>query len=211
MATPNYVQVPPNSTGLKIDTSEVTTAAGNVVERQNVVLADPTDPQGVGRVGRGSPNPGDWALSTRLAYDNPDLADIKDLLAQLVNAANDQLNATLSATPFLDRGRLRTTIYPPPASPRNISGTITLGGQPQLLFQAANVRGFDLQNQSTTGQLGFSWWTSTPTIGASGTYTLSPGTPGGYYSTPATLGMFDLIAVYVVGPTTAQAFTGSYW
>jgi hypothetical protein len=44
MATLNYVQVPPNSTGLKIDTSEVTTAAGNVVERQNVVIADPAVP-----------------------------------------------------------------------------------------------------------------------------------------------------------------------
>jgi hypothetical protein len=42
--TPNYVQIPPNSSGLKIDTSEVTTAAGNVVERQNIVIADPTNP-----------------------------------------------------------------------------------------------------------------------------------------------------------------------
>ena|ERR1700720_972690 len=44
MATPNYVQVPPNSTGLKIDTSEITTATGNVVERQNVVISDPSNP-----------------------------------------------------------------------------------------------------------------------------------------------------------------------
>lgn len=42
--TPNYVQVPPNSSGLKIDTSEITTAAGNIVERQNIVIADPSNP-----------------------------------------------------------------------------------------------------------------------------------------------------------------------
>src|SRR5258708_6618543 len=46
MATPttNYVQVPPNSTGLKIRTIEVTDSAGNIVECQAIVIADPTVP-----------------------------------------------------------------------------------------------------------------------------------------------------------------------
>ena len=37
-----YVQVPPNSSGSKIDTSELTVGA-NTVERQRMVIADPTD------------------------------------------------------------------------------------------------------------------------------------------------------------------------
>jgi len=40
--TDNYVQVPPNSSGLKIDTSEIT-VGGNTVERQRIVIADPSN------------------------------------------------------------------------------------------------------------------------------------------------------------------------
>lgn len=40
--TDNYVQIPPNSSGLKIDTSEVT-VSGNTVERQRIVIADPVN------------------------------------------------------------------------------------------------------------------------------------------------------------------------
>lgn len=39
-----YVVVPPDSTGKKIDTSELTKPDTTVVERQRVVLADDTDP-----------------------------------------------------------------------------------------------------------------------------------------------------------------------
>jgi len=38
--TDNYVQIPPNSSGLKIDTSELTVNS-QTVERQRIVLADP--------------------------------------------------------------------------------------------------------------------------------------------------------------------------
>jgi hypothetical protein len=48
MAT-NYIQVPPSSTGLKVDTNEVTVNA-NVVERQSVCLADPVTPANVANV-----------------------------------------------------------------------------------------------------------------------------------------------------------------
>lgn len=39
MAT-NFIQIPPNSTGLKVDTNELT-VNGNVVERQSICIADP--------------------------------------------------------------------------------------------------------------------------------------------------------------------------
>jgi hypothetical protein len=38
--TSNFIQVPPQSTGLKVDTAELTVGA-NTVERQKIVLADP--------------------------------------------------------------------------------------------------------------------------------------------------------------------------
>lgn len=38
---PSYVQVPPNSSGLKIRTVEVTDSAGNLVECQAIIIADP--------------------------------------------------------------------------------------------------------------------------------------------------------------------------
>jgi hypothetical protein len=47
--TDNYVQVPPNSTGLKIDTSELA-YGGNTVERQRIVLADPANALGIAKV-----------------------------------------------------------------------------------------------------------------------------------------------------------------
>ena len=45
----NYVQVAPNSTGLKVDTTELTVGA-NTVERQNICVADPTTAANVATV-----------------------------------------------------------------------------------------------------------------------------------------------------------------
>ena len=39
------VTVAPDSTGKRIDTSEITRASGVVIERQRVVIGDPSDPQ----------------------------------------------------------------------------------------------------------------------------------------------------------------------
>lgn len=45
MATQDsYVQVAPDSTGKKIDNSQLTRADGTVVQRQRVVIGDDTDP-----------------------------------------------------------------------------------------------------------------------------------------------------------------------
>lgn len=49
MPTSNYVQVAPNSSGLKVDTSELTSGA-NTVERQNVCIADPSTAANVATV-----------------------------------------------------------------------------------------------------------------------------------------------------------------
>jgi hypothetical protein len=48
--TDNYVQVPPNSSGLKIDTSELM-VNGTTVERQRIVVADPTNSENFLAVG----------------------------------------------------------------------------------------------------------------------------------------------------------------
>jgi hypothetical protein len=59
MTTPGYVQVPADSSGKKVDTSEqVRGTDGATVERQNVVISDPTDELGrakvLGEDGRGA-------------------------------------------------------------------------------------------------------------------------------------------------------------
>lgn len=48
----NFIQVPPNSTGLKIDTNELTVGA-NTVERENVSIADPVTAANVANVTAG--------------------------------------------------------------------------------------------------------------------------------------------------------------
>ena len=48
--SPNYVQIPPNSTGLKIRTVEITDSVGNVVECQAIIIADPTIAANLGAV-----------------------------------------------------------------------------------------------------------------------------------------------------------------
>ena len=48
-----YVQTAPDSTGKKIDNSELTRADGTVVERQRVVIADDTNPASQARVNEG--------------------------------------------------------------------------------------------------------------------------------------------------------------
>ena len=184
-----------------------------IVNRQRIVIGGDvaSDFGNLARVTSLDPNPSDAALFTVLANGSPDLIDIKELLAKLLEATVTAKSPFISAVPDVEQGRQLVTNYPPWATPTNVSGTITTGNIAQLLFAGNNVRGFDLQNQSSSQSLGFSWWTSLPVMGNAGTYLLSLGSPGGYYSTPPTLGIFRQIAVYVIGPTAGQAFTGCYW
>jgi hypothetical protein len=59
-----FVQVAPNSTGAKVDTSELAVGA-NTVERQRIVTADPTDAAGLGVVTNVEPAGGEYAPVVR--------------------------------------------------------------------------------------------------------------------------------------------------
>lgn len=63
-ATPGYVQVPPDSTGKKIDNTVVDTGAGTV-ERQVIVVADPSDPDGYAEVLAADPTGTEGGLVVR--------------------------------------------------------------------------------------------------------------------------------------------------
>ena len=39
----SYIQIVPNSTGAKVDVSEITRADTTTVERQRIVISDPSD------------------------------------------------------------------------------------------------------------------------------------------------------------------------
>lgn len=66
--TDGIVQVAPDSTGKKVDTSELTVSA-QTVERQRVVLADDTAAAGVGKVQNAQPGASDYGLTVRPAGD----------------------------------------------------------------------------------------------------------------------------------------------
>lgn len=73
----SYVQVMPDSTGAKVDVSEITRADGEtLVERQRIVISDPTDANQHAGVGpRG--------LSVKTDEVVQLLQEIKDLLEQI--------------------------------------------------------------------------------------------------------------------------------
>jgi hypothetical protein len=66
--TDGIVQVAPDSTGKKVDTSELTVSA-QTVERQRIVVADDTAAAGVGKVQNVQPGSGDYGLTVRSAGD----------------------------------------------------------------------------------------------------------------------------------------------
>lgn len=61
-----YVQINPDSTGKKVDSSELI-VSGNTVERQRLVLADDADPSGKAKVQNSTPGANDYGLTVRLA------------------------------------------------------------------------------------------------------------------------------------------------
>ena len=88
MATPNFVQVQPNSTGLKLDTSELVVGA-NTVERQNIVIADPTTATNLATVSAGG------ALSVRSINDATNASAVVGTALAVVKASAGRLVSVL--------------------------------------------------------------------------------------------------------------------
>ena len=81
MPNDGFVQVAPDSTGKKLDTSEVTTSQG-VVERERVVIADDANAQAVAPVQATRPSEGTYGLPVRAVPDEADTQVV--LLRQIV-------------------------------------------------------------------------------------------------------------------------------
>lgn len=64
-ATETYIQGPPNSTGERIDVTQVTNAAGTVVDRESGVIADPETADARAAVLRRDPAANDYGLVVR--------------------------------------------------------------------------------------------------------------------------------------------------
>lgn len=87
MATDAKIQVMPDSTGAKVDTSEVTQAGGTVVERQRVNLSDPSDPNAHATV-RGPTDGGRLLVSTQLEVQQEILRTLQRIEQLLMNVAS---------------------------------------------------------------------------------------------------------------------------
>jgi hypothetical protein len=90
MTTPGYVQVPADSSGKKVDTSELIRGSDSAtVERQNVVITDASDELGRARVtgedGRGALSAGGDVV-TLLIKQNGMLEEIRDLLTLVLKS-----------------------------------------------------------------------------------------------------------------------------
>ena len=64
------VQVPPDSTGKKVDCSKVTTGAGDV-ERQRAAIGDDTDPVAIAKVANAKPASNAYGLAVRNIPGDP--------------------------------------------------------------------------------------------------------------------------------------------
>src|SRR5437867_2942482 len=65
MPTDGTVQLPPDSTGKKLDTSEIVRTDGTVVERERVTVSDDTLQAAVAAVISGIPSQASWGLVVR--------------------------------------------------------------------------------------------------------------------------------------------------
>src|SRR6266850_2105381 len=90
------VQVPPDSTGKILDTSELTVGA-NTVERENVVNADPTDASGLAKVKNAAPGVADYGLVTRNIPSGTQVVDGSGV-TQPVSGTFFQATQPISAT-----------------------------------------------------------------------------------------------------------------
>lgn len=83
-----YIQVQPDSTGKKVDNSELTVGA-NTVERQRIVLADSADAAGLAVVGRSDPGSKDYGVSIRQVPGGADANMTHELLLQILGKLDD--------------------------------------------------------------------------------------------------------------------------
>ena len=81
------------------------------------------------------------------------------------------LAASLLLAPLAAHAQLAVQIVPPGSAPGNCSGAIGTTATP---LNITSPRNFFMQNVGSTS-IGVSWFTATPAIGASGTFTLAPG------------------------------------
>jgi hypothetical protein len=104
---------------------------------------------------------------------------------------------------------VRASPEPPWNAPTACDGTLS-SGSAQLVFaggtNGALIHGFQIMNVSTTSHnMGISWRTTTPVIGAANTYTLLP---AGSYTTPPTFSPQG--PLYIIG-TSGDAWTCDRW
>lgn len=87
----DYVQVPPNSTGEKICISQVSDGSGNNVDRQNVVLSDPSVFAAVAGVKDALPSTSDYGAEIRRVVSGESVYHV--VSAATTNAANIKSSA----------------------------------------------------------------------------------------------------------------------
>ena len=85
----SYVQVQPDSSGKKVDTSELAVGTATV-ERQRIVMADGSTAEAIAPVTRDDPDSRDYGLVVRIAPGGSDFNTTHDLLVQILDKL-DQL------------------------------------------------------------------------------------------------------------------------
>jgi hypothetical protein len=86
-----FVQIAPASSGQKVDVTELT-VGGNVVERQRVIIADPSNPSGLLSIGQ---QPMSGSLPVAIASDQNELGTLVRMQARLVTLASIQTDLAI--------------------------------------------------------------------------------------------------------------------
>lgn len=98
-----FVQVQPDSTGKKIDNSELVVGA-NTVERQRVSSADPSDPLGLAAVKNAAPGSTDYGVVTRNVPSGTQTIDLPALSSlQAMQVTVGTTAVRLDPTPLTNR------------------------------------------------------------------------------------------------------------
>ena len=92
--TDSFVQIPPDSSGKKIDNSEVLVGT-DTVERQRVNISDPEDADGHAAVVSEEPEPHGYALATRTVQGESDASLTHTLLFQILAKLDELVQVQL--------------------------------------------------------------------------------------------------------------------